>query len=432
MNDIAIKLHEVNKVFRIYDRPSDRLKQLFNFKHKKYFTDFRALTDISLEIKKGEFIGIVGRNGAGKSTLLRILSRELTPTSGTVSIHGKVSLLQLGVGFDSELTGIDNARFASKLLGFTDDEIENMLGEIVEFADIGEFMYHPIKTYSTGMYSRLSFAIAINIDPDILIADEVLSVGDMKFSQKCLRKMHEFKEKGRTLILVTHSPEAVKSFCDRSIWINDGRLFMDGDPKKVMTDYINFMVFNQLPQINTPEQNNQNIENINSEDSSNLTSDQIVWDYGNESTTSIGSMKAKIERATLCNEENDRVTIVTGNPKLTLMAEVSVNVDIASPSFGWILYDDYGKYALHTNTDIAGYPIKPMKAGKKYLIKFTFVLPSLKNGDFIFSLGMRGDDDEMLHRLQDILPLKVFRDDSKSQQLGYVIIEEEEVLVNQI
>ncbi|WCL51260.1 ABC transporter ATP-binding protein [Leptospira sp. GIMC2001] len=424
MNELAIQLENVNKTFRIYDKPIHRLKELFNFSERKYYTDFDALKDINLEIKKGEFIGVVGRNGAGKSTLLRILSRELTPSSGMVNINGIVSLLQLGVGFDNELTGVDNARFASKLLGYSDDQIEIMLKDIIEFADIGEFIYHPIKTYSSGMYSRLSFAIGINIDPDILIADEVLSVGDMKFSQKCLRKMHEFKEKGKTLILVTHSPEAIKSFCDRSVWIHDGRIFMDSDSKKVMTDYINFMVFNRLPeQVDSFKIAKNDSDKLDTETDDH--EDRLVWDYGSVSTSSIGTMQARILRAALCYENRERVTIVNGNPKLTLLAEFEVFEDIKSPSFGWMLYDDYGKYALHTNTDICDCKLEPLKAGKKYLIKFNFTLPSLKNGDFIFSLGLRGDDDEMLHRLQDILPIKVFRDDIKSQQLGYVIMEDD-------
>jgi ABC-type polysaccharide/polyol phosphate transport system ATPase subunit len=162
MSEIAIKLHSVHKVFRIYDHPSDRLKEAFSLRRKKFHTDFHALRNVSFDVRKGEFLGIVGKNGAGKSTLLKILSRELTPTSGTVEINGKVSLLQLGVGFDPELTGIENARFASKLLGYSDEEIDEMLDEIIAFADIGEFIYHPVKTYSSGMYSRLSFAVGIN------------------------------------------------------------------------------------------------------------------------------------------------------------------------------------------------------------------------------------------------------------------------------
>lgn len=247
MSDIAISVENVSKVFRIYDHPGDRLREAFSFKREKRHTDFQALKNVNFEVNRGCFLGIVGRNGAGKSTLLKILSRELTPTAGKVRINGKVSLLQLGVGFDSDLTGIDNARFASKLLGYSDNEVDGMMEDIIAFADIGEFIYHPVKTYSSGMYSRLSFAVGINVDPDILIADEVLSVGDMRFSQKCLRKMREIKQQGKTVIFVSHDIRSVNMFCDVAMWIKDGEIFMHGDPKRVTTSFQNYMLFDKIP-----------------------------------------------------------------------------------------------------------------------------------------------------------------------------------------
>ena len=247
MSDFALQVEKLGKVFRIYDKPSDRLKETFSFGRKNYHTDFPALRNISFHVKKGEFLGIVGRNGAGKSTLLKILSGELTPSEGTVTIDGNVSLLQLGVGFDLELSGIENARFASKLLGYSNREIDRMLKDIIEFADIGDFIYHPVKTYSSGMYSRLSFAVGVNINPDILIADEVLAVGDLRFAQKCLRKMREFKDKGKTIVLVTHDTSTVNIFCDTAIWLKDGELFQSGDAQSVAKDYTNYMLYDKLP-----------------------------------------------------------------------------------------------------------------------------------------------------------------------------------------
>ena len=247
MSELAIKVDNVTKVFRIYDRPGDRLKEVFSFRRTKYHTDFHALKNVKFEVKKGEFLGIVGKNGAGKSTILKILSRELSPTSGSVSIHGKISLLQLGVGFDPELTGIDNARFASKLLGYSDDEIEGMIEDVIAFADIGEFIRHPVKTYSSGMYSRLSFAVGININPDILIADEVLSVGDMRFSQKCLRRMRDFKNRGKTVIFVSHDIQSVNAFCDTAMSVKDGEIYMRGDCKQVTMSFQNYVLFDKLP-----------------------------------------------------------------------------------------------------------------------------------------------------------------------------------------
>src|SRR5258708_25246771 len=247
MAGIGGKVEDVRKGLRIYEQPGDRLKEAFSWKRRKYRTDFQALRNVSFEVKKGEFLGIVGKNGAGKSTILRILSRELTPTSGSVAINGKVSLLQLGVGFDPELTGIDNARFASKLLGYSDRQTEAMMQDIIDFADIGEFIHHPVRTYSSGMYSRLSFAVGINIDPDILIADEVLSAAAMRFSQKCLPKMREFKEQGQTSIVASHDIQSVNMFCDSAMWIMNGEVFLRGNPKQVTISFQNYMLFDKLP-----------------------------------------------------------------------------------------------------------------------------------------------------------------------------------------
>lgn len=242
IQDVAIKVNNVSKVYKIYEKPSDRLKEAINPFGRKYHRDFYALKDLSFEVKKGENIGIIGRNGSGKSTLLQIITGVLKPTTGTMTANGRISaLLELGTGFNPELTGIENIYLHGTIMGRTKQETEKSLQEVISFADIGEFVYHPVKTYSSGMYIRLAFACAVNVDPDILIIDEALAVGDMQFQLKCIDKMKSFKEQGKTILFVSHSIYQVKNFCDQVIWMMDGQIHLRGDVYKVTELYEDFM-----------------------------------------------------------------------------------------------------------------------------------------------------------------------------------------------
>lgn len=432
MSEIAIAVENVSKVFRIYDYPADRLKETFSFKRKKFHTDFQALRNVSFEVKKGEFLGIVGKNGAGKSTLLKILSRELTPTTGIVRIGGKVSLLQLGVGFDPELTGIDNARFASKLLGYTDDEIDGMLEDIIAFADIGEFIHHPVKTYSSGMYSRLSFAVGININPDILIADEVLSVGDMRFSQKCLRKMREFKDQGKTIIFVSHDIQSVNVFCDTAMWIKDGEIFMSGDAKQVTAGFQNYMLYDKLPDeyhsIAAAEINEKGADAPHAEgrpeQHGGVDFLNIEWtDLG--VLPCVGDGRAEIKRMAFVLADPPRsVRTVQGNEDVVLLLDIQIKAKIENPQIGIVLYNRQGLPALHTNNDICGIPLDSLSSGQEFVAEFRFKLPSLSNGNYIFTVGLQSGDD-MPHKIEDAYEFCVSRSDAKGAQCGYAIVEKE-------
>lgn len=239
MKDIAIKVENLDKIYRLYDKPMDRLKESLSITHKKYHREHFALKGVSLDVKQGETVGIIGTNGSGKSTLLKILTGVLNLTSGEVSIKGRVSaLLELGAGFNMEYTGIENIYLNGAISGYSKEEMKKRIPSIVEFADIGEFIDQPVKTYSSGMFVRLAFAVAINVDPDILIVDEALSVGDNVFQSKCYRKFEELKTKGKTILLVTHDVDSVRKFCDRCIWIEKGQLKEDGDVKKITSQYM--------------------------------------------------------------------------------------------------------------------------------------------------------------------------------------------------
>ncbi|MBX9766844.1 MAG: ABC transporter ATP-binding protein, partial [Bdellovibrionales bacterium] len=260
---IAISVKNLVKRFQIYDSPRDRMREAFRiFRKTPYFSEVTALKDVTFEIQKGRFVGIVGSNGAGKSTLLKMLSGELTPTSGSIEMSGKVALLQLGVGFNAQLTGRENAMFAANLLGYSDKDLSRVILEVEAFAEIGAFFDHPVRTYSSGMYSRLAFAVAVNVDPDILIADEVLAVGDMSFSQRCLRKMREFKDRGKTVLLVSHDLPTINAFCDEVLWIKDSTIFMQGETARVTEHFKNFMYYGKLPPKNNESLAQKNKETI--------------------------------------------------------------------------------------------------------------------------------------------------------------------------
>ncbi|MBW9157008.1 ABC transporter ATP-binding protein [Clostridium tagluense] len=239
MKDIVVKINNINKIYKLYDKPIDRLKEALSVTKKIYHREYFALKEISLEVKRGETLGIIGTNGSGKSTLLKILTGVLSATSGEINIKGRISaLLELGAGFNMEYTGIENIYLNGAISGYSKEETSKKISSILEFADIGDFINQPVKTYSSGMFVRLAFAVAINVDPDILIIDEALSVGDNIFQSKCYRKFEELKDKGKTILLVTHDVDSVRKFCDRCIWIERGHLKEEGDVKKVTSQYI--------------------------------------------------------------------------------------------------------------------------------------------------------------------------------------------------
>jgi len=238
-SEFAIKVSELVKNYRIYARPIDRVREMFSIRRRRYHSDFAALADLSFSVERGETVGIIGPNGSGKSTLLEIICGTLTPTSGDVLVKGRVSaLLELGAGFNPAFSGRENVYLNAALLGVSRAEIDERFDEIVEFANIGEFINHPVSTYSSGMYVRLAFATAINTDPDILIVDEALAVGDIRFQRKCFRRFQEMQKAGKTILFVTHAVDLVQAHCSRAIYLRSGRIASAGVPKTVIQDYL--------------------------------------------------------------------------------------------------------------------------------------------------------------------------------------------------
>ena len=239
MCDLAIEIRHLVKIYKMYNKPTDRILEAFHLGNKERYKEFRALNDVSFEVKKGETVGIIGTNGAGKSTLLKIITGVLSSTLGEVTIKGKVSaLLELGAGFNDEYTGIENIYLNGRMMGYTRKEMDERIGKIIEFADIGDFINHPVKTYSSGMFARLAFAVAINVEPDILIVDEALSVGDVFFQNKCFKKFDELRKRGVTILFVSHDIGSVRQMCSRVLWLEKGSTRAFGEAGSICDMYM--------------------------------------------------------------------------------------------------------------------------------------------------------------------------------------------------
>ena len=241
--EIAIAVDHISKVYKLYDKPMDRMVEALGLTKKKKYREHFALSDVSFQVKKGECVGIIGTNGSGKSTILKIITGVLNPTGGTLTVNGRIqALLELGAGFNMEYSGLENVYLNGTMIGFSKEEIDARLNDILEFADIGDFIHQPVKTYSSGMFVRLAFAVAINIDPEILVVDEALSVGDVFFQAKCYHKFEEFKKQGKTILFVSHDLGSVSKYCDRVILLNKGVKMDEGSPKQMVDLYKQLLV----------------------------------------------------------------------------------------------------------------------------------------------------------------------------------------------
>ena len=283
----AISVKDVTKIYRLYEKPIDRLKEAMSITHKNYHRDFYALNGISFDVNKGETVGIIGTNGSGKSTILKIITGVLTPTTGEVEVDGVISaLLELGAGFNMDYTGIENIFMNGTMMGFSRKEMEAKLQDILEFADIGDFVYQPVKTYSSGMFVRLAFALAINVEPEILIVDEALSVGDVFFQAKCYRRMEEIRKNGTTILMVTHDMGAIIKYCDRVVVLNKGAFIAQGEPGK-MVDLYKKILANQMDQLE------DELVELNSEEMSDFSGDSAAGQKRKAEAHS-GLMKEKL------------------------------------------------------------------------------------------------------------------------------------------
>jgi len=415
MSDTAIKVENLSKIYHLYDDPVDRLKESLHPLRKKYHRDFYALNNVSFEIKKGETVGIIGKNGAGKSTLLKILTGVLSQTQGRVTVNGRVlALLELGTGFNPELTGIENIYFNGALLGATREEMDQKLEAILDFADIGDFVHQPVKTYSSGMTVRLAFAVIANMDPEVLIVDEALAVGDAFFVQKCMRFLRKFIENG-TLVFVSHDTGAVLNLCDRAIWLHEGTVLKDGHPKEVTEAYLadfyesqqgasGIVIDDQESQSqNTGEPRDMRLDFING---TTLRNDIELFEFKDDGL-SFGKGGATIDSVVFLDDKGQPLSWVVGGEDVGLVIQCKVNEELHNPIVGFSVKDRLGQDIFVDNTFLS-YVDKSVQvvSGQILVAKFSFRMPILPVGDYSISAAIaEGTQDEHVqhHWLNDAL-----------------------------
>lgn len=345
-----IEIENLTKSYKMYKSKQARLLEAIFPKTNKH-TDFKALNNLNLEIKKGEVLGILGKNGAGKSTLLKIITGVAVQTSGNIKVDGKISsLLELGTAFNMELTGEENIYQHGQVMGLSKGQIESKKQEIIDFADIGDHLYQPVKTYSSGMFARLAFSCAINVDPDILIVDEVLSVGDMAFQLKCFKKFEEFKKKGKTILFVTHNINDVIRNCTRAIILKEGKKIFDGDVKEAVEEYKKIIV--------GIEEEPNKVKS--SEDDKLIT-------YGNK--------KAEIVDYKIFNAKNEEINIFENDEEVTIKLKIKFNEDVKEPIFAVSVKDFRGLELLGTNTLLENKEIGEFKKNEEIEVKFKQTIP---------------------------------------------------------
>ena len=343
--EFAIRVSNLTKVYHLYNKPQDRLKEALHPLRKSYHHDFYAMHDVSFEIKRGETVGIIGKNGAGKSTLLKMITGVLTPTEGSIVSHGKIaSLLELGAGFNAEMTGLENIYLNGTLMGFSREEMETKVPAILAFADIGEFIHQPVKMYSSGMFARLAFSVSINVEPDILIVDEALSVGDMAFQMKCFKKFQEFQEKGRTILFVTHALDTVIRYCNRGIVIDGGKLVYDSTPKEAVD------VFKKILTNTFYHETPQDEETITATaDTAEETLLRTHFEQHDELDV-YGNAKAEIIDYGIVDEEGNPTAVLHFNAPCKIIMKIRFNEMVTEPIFAFTIKDSKGLEITGTNS----------------------------------------------------------------------------------
>lgn len=386
----AISVRNLTKTYRIFGHPGQRLKQAMTFGLKRYHKDFTALRDVSFDIKKGETVGIIGRNGSGKSTLLQLICGILKPTSGTVEVNGRVSaLLELGAGFNPEFTGRENVYFQGALTGLTKEEMDRRFEDIVAFADIGDFIDQPVRTYSSGMFVRLAFSVMAHIDAEVLIIDEALSVGDAAFTQKCMRFLECFRQQG-TVVLVSHDLASITAFCDIALWLDKGRLLAVGSAKEVCEAYLSSVLGTPKYERAAIELHDECLADQRQEliHSSTLRNDLEIFRF-NPTAAAAGTGLAHIIDVRLENGEGVPYGWVVGGELVTLVIRAKTLESLTSAILGFGVKNRMGQSLFGDNTYLS-YADAPQAAAKGALLeaRFRFRMPHLPVGDYAITAAI--------------------------------------------
>ena len=416
-NNKALTVNNVTKIYKLYEKPIDRLKEAMSLTHKNYHRDFFALNGISFDVEKGQTVGIIGTNGSGKSTILKIITGVLTPTTGDVQVNGVISaLLELGAGFNMDYTGIENIYMNGTMMGFSRKEMDAKLQDILDFADIGDFVYQPVKTYSSGMFVRLAFALAINVEPEILIVDEALSVGDVFFQAKCYRRMEEIRKNGTTILMVTHDMGAIIKYCDRVVVLNKGNFIAEGEPGK-MVDLYKKILANQMDDLNEElEAADNGLYNDFSGDlaiaersraaAGGMMKDKLTI---NPNRTEYGDKRAEIIDFGLLDERGNITNLLLKGERFTIKERIHFHGVIETPIFTYTIKDKRGADLTGTNTMFESSDVKSVKKGDEYVVEFTQKM-TLQGGEYLLSMsctGFENGEHVVYHRLYDIVNITV-------------------------
>lgn len=439
-DDISISVHNLSKQYRLFNSPEERLKEALHPFKKKYHREFWALKDVSFDVPKGATVGIIGRNGSGKSTLLQLICGVLNPTTGSVSVKGRISaLLELGAGFNPDMTGSQNVILNGIVQGFSKEEMNSKLPKIREFADIGEFFDQPVKIYSSGMFVRLAFAAAINVAPEILIVDEALAVGDAKFQNKCYNKFLEFQKAGKTILFVTHDINAIAKHCDHAILLENGSILESGKPNDVVNRYFKVILTGDLSDevemvsdkpafidsASSPAESHHKSELDRFLEEIPTTDKCIHRNSYNKNEYRFGDRRAEfVDYLVVCGGVNNPAAINSGD-----MIEVYLKAksygDIESPLIGYEIKTADGVYIYCTNTNLMEIEFSPIKQFDVLNFKFSLGLLNLKPGDYFISFGIaekqsgiNGFECKMIDSRNDIIHLSILGRNNFNGLLG--------------
>ncbi len=394
----VIEVSHLTKQYKLYEHNRDRVADALGFGKRAHYTEHLALNDVTLSIQRGETVGIIGTNGSGKSTILKIITGVLTPTRGDVRVNGRISaLLELGAGFNMEYNGIENIYLNGTMIGFTEEEIKEKLPAILEFADIGDYVYQPVKMYSSGMFMRLAFALSINIDPEILIVDEALAVGDVFFQAKCFHKFDEFKKAGKTVLFVSHDMSSISKYCDRVILLNQGVKLGEGTPKEMIDIYKRVLVGQYHPE---------------EEESTAPDAPQSGTVAENPEKLEYGSGKARIAAYDILDEAGKVNSTILKGTECTFRMSVEFLEDVKAPIFAFTIKNKYGVEITGTNTMFEKAFLDSVKKGECKTVTFRQKM-DLQGGEYLLSLGVTGYEGEeftVYHRLYDVMNLTVVSD----------------------
>ena len=414
--DIAIHVDHLTKIYKLYDRPRDRFLESLGLTRKPLSREHYALRDVSFDVRKGETIGIIGTNGSGKSTILKIITGVLSPSAGKVEVDGRISALhELGAGFNMEYTGIENVYLNGTMIGFSKEEIDERLDDILEFADIGEFVHQPVKTYSSGMFVRLAFAVAINIDPEILIVDEALSVGDVFFQSKCYRKFEDFKEQGKTIVFVSHDLSSISKYCDRVVLLNQGVKLTEGSPKDMVDLYKKLLVGQLDLQTLEAKDTGRGGEAGEAQEAASggpESGDEALWKPAfpvNEHVNEYGDRAAEIVAFNILDKNGQSSNTIAKGETCSIRMRVKFHEKVNDPIFAFTITNLKGTDITGTNSLFEKVSVRNMLPGQVQEIEFTQRM-DMQGGDYMLSLGCtgyNGVDFVVHHRLYEACALTV-------------------------